>query len=203
MAKDWDGNKKSTFVTLGASNHTDHDRAENDYYATDPIAAEKLLEIEPEIHNIWECSCGAGHLAKVFEKNNKLNIASDIVDRGYHSETCGQNSDFLKLDLENYYNGSIVTNPPYKFALEFCEQALKIVNDGELVCMFLKLTFAEGKARRKFFDKYPPIRVWVSSSRLKCAMNGNFETMGSSAACYAWFVWRKGYKGTTTLKWFN
>ena len=25
MAKDWIGNKKSTFVTLGASNHTDKD----------------------------------------------------------------------------------------------------------------------------------------------------------------------------------
>ena len=32
--KDWTGSKKTTFVTLGASNHTDHDRAEYDYYAT-------------------------------------------------------------------------------------------------------------------------------------------------------------------------
>lgn len=50
---------------------------------------------------------------------------------------------------------------------------------------------------------YPPIRVWVSSSRLKCAMNGDFDKYGSSAAAYAWFVWEKGYKGETTVKWFN
>ena len=31
MSKDWTGNKKTTFVTLGASNHTDHERAEHDY----------------------------------------------------------------------------------------------------------------------------------------------------------------------------
>lgn len=24
-----------------------------------------------------------------------------------------------------------------------------------------------------------------------------------SAAAYAWFVWEKGYKGETTVKWFN
>ena len=29
MSKDWTGNKKTTFVTLGASNHTDHERAVN------------------------------------------------------------------------------------------------------------------------------------------------------------------------------
>ena len=49
----------------------------------------------------------------------------------------------------------------------------------------------------------PSIRVWVSSSRLKCAMNGDFEDFSSSAAAYAWFVWEKVYKGETTVKWFN
>lgn len=47
MAKDWIGNKKSTFVTLGASNHTDKERQREDYYATDPIAARLLLDVEP------------------------------------------------------------------------------------------------------------------------------------------------------------
>ena len=34
-------------------------------------------------------------------------------------------------------------------------------------------------------------------------MNGDFEAFGSSAAAYAWFVWEKGFKGETTVKWFN
>ncbi len=33
--RDWVGNKKSTFVTLGASNHAERPRQEHDYYATD------------------------------------------------------------------------------------------------------------------------------------------------------------------------
>lgn len=44
--KDWTGNKNSIFKTLGASNHTDKDREQHDYYATDPKAAELLLEVE-------------------------------------------------------------------------------------------------------------------------------------------------------------
>lgn len=41
MGLDWTGNKKSTFVQLGASNHSNKEREQNDFYATDP----KSLEI--------------------------------------------------------------------------------------------------------------------------------------------------------------
>ena len=42
--KDWTGNKKTTFVTLGASNHSDKEREIDDFYATDPHALEIFLE---------------------------------------------------------------------------------------------------------------------------------------------------------------
>lgn len=82
MGKDWIGNKKSTFVTLGASSHCDHERAENDFYATEPKAGELLMSLEPQLHNIWECACGDGSLSKVFDKYNKLSFSTDIVNRG-------------------------------------------------------------------------------------------------------------------------
>lgn len=44
MGKDWTGNGKSIFTTLGASNHTEKEREINDYYATDPIAVNALLQ---------------------------------------------------------------------------------------------------------------------------------------------------------------
>lgn len=69
--------------------------------------------------------------------------------------------------------------------------------------MFLKIQFLEGKARRELFEKYPPRVVYVSSSRLRCAMNGDFEKVASSAICYAWYVWEKGYTGETVLRWIN
>lgn len=77
--------------------------------------------------------------------------------------------------------------------------------ERKLQC-FLKLTFLEGKARKKLFEKYPPKVVYVSSSRLQCAKNGDFETYkksGGTAIAFAWFVWEKGYKGDTIIKWIN
>lgn len=87
-------------------------------------------------------------------------------------------------------------------ALQFVEKALSLVDDGRYVCMFFKLTFLEGKARRLFFDQNPPIRVWVSSSRLNCGRNGIVKNT-TSAVCYAWFVWQKGFKGHPEIRWFN
>ena len=196
MAKDWVGNS-SSFRTLGASNHTDTERQKEDYYATEPKATEWLCKLEQFEGRILEPSCGEGHMSKVLEAAGYEVVSRDIIDRGY-----GEVADFLAIDNQKW-DGNIVTNPPYKYAQQFVEKALSIIPEGKKVAMFLKLTFLEGKARRELFRSFPPIRVWVSSSRLKCAMNGDFETLGSSAVAYAWFVWEKGYHGATTVKWFN
>ena len=198
MRKDWTGNKNSTYTTLGASNHVDYDRAEHDYYATDPKAAELLLEIEPDLSDsIWECACGENALSDVFKSHGKTVRCSDLVVRCDGIEQL----DFLTCN-EPMHETDIVTNPPYKWALSFIEKALSLVDDGRYVCMFLKLTFLEGKARRLFFEQNPPIRVWVSSSRLNCLPTGQAKNQ-SSAVCYAWFVWKKGYKGYPEIRWFN
>ncbi len=43
--KDWSGNTNSVFKIISASNHTEEEREENDYYATSPIAIDKLYKI--------------------------------------------------------------------------------------------------------------------------------------------------------------
>ena len=174
--------KESLFKNLGASNHSKHERQPEDYYATDPIAAKLLLEVEPDLSNIWECACGEGHLAKIFDEAGKLGKATDLIDRGY-----GTVEDFL-LNKELYHNGDIVTNPPYKYAQEFVEHSLSKVDEGRKVCMFLKVLFLETQSRKKLFDKEPPKTIYVSSSRINCAKNGDFKTYNSSAIAYAWYV---------------
>ncbi len=81
---------------------------------------------------------------------------------------------------------------------------MEMIDPGHKVAMFLKLQFLEGKQRRELFKKWPPKVVYVSSSRLYCAMNGDFEKCRkSSAIAYAWYVWEKGYTGNPVIKWFN
>ncbi len=190
--------KESIFINLGASNHAKKgNREENDYYATEPIAGHLLLEVEPDLSNIWECACGEGHLAQVFDEAGKLGKATDLINRGY-----GAVEDFL-INTEPYHNGDIVTNPPYKHAQAFVENALERVDTGRYVCMFLRVLFLESQSRKKLFTTQPPKTVYVSSSRINCAKNGDFATYDSSAVAYAWFVWQKGYKGETIVKWIN
>lgn len=197
---DWTGNKNSIFKTLGASNHTEEERQNEDYYATDPIAAELLLSEETFNKNIWECACGEGHLANVFNRHGYNVRYSDIINR------CNNEIlDFLSPE-NTHWDGDIITNPPYKFAKEFVEKSLEIIPEGNKVAMFLKILFLEGKERKKLFQKYPPKIIYVSSSRILCAKNGDFQKMkdgGGSAVAYAWFIWEKGFKDNTIVKWIN
>lgn len=196
--KDWTGNSHTTFAIIGASNHSDVVRQKEDYYATEPKAAELLLQHCHLDGPIWEPACGERHLASVFERAGYDVRSSDIIRRC----DCEQ-LDFLSPDNLQMWNGDIVTNPPYKYAQQFVEHSLRLVPDGHKVCMFLKLTFLEGKARKSLFINTPPYRILVSSSRLICAMNGEFDKYPSSAVAYAWYVWVKGFKGMTTVEWIN
>ena len=144
-------------------------------------------------------ACGEGHLSKVLEEHGFEVISTDLIYRGFGDP---EPLDFLKDTLEDF-EGDIITNPPYKYALEFVQKALDSVQPGKKVAMFLKLQFLEGKSRKQFFLHNPPKVVYVSSSRLICAMNGEFEKYPSSAVAYAWFVWEKGFKGDPIIKWIN
>lgn len=199
--KDWTGNKKSTFVTLGANNHCDHEREIDDYYATDPKALEVFLDkIEEDgikLHNnIWECACGEGHLSKALENRGYKVWSTDLVDRGYGSG----NTDFLK-SVPDSWCGDVLTNPPYKYAKEFVEKALEVTRIGAYIVMFLKIQFLEGQARKKLFKKYPPKYVYVNSARQTCYINGDMSRKMSSASCYCWFVWQKGFNGEPIIRW--
>ena len=198
---DWIGNKNSIFKTLGASNHTEHERAERDFYATDSIAIDKLSKVYDIPKNILEPCAGNGDLSRRLKELGHNVESWDIVEREYPLEkVCNF---FEQTEIPKGY--SILTNPPYNMATEMVLHALNLVQDAQQVIMFLKIQFLEGKDRfNKIFKKYPPKYVFVSIERITCAMNGEFIKDGkkqSSAVCYAWFVWEKGYKGETTIKW--
>lgn len=198
MEKDWTGNKQSAFVTLGASNHSNTERAEHDFYATDRNSVRLFLDRFRLHRNVYECSCGTGDISEVLREYGYNVYSSDLIDRGYGVGGV----DFLKLNGKDL-NVDIVTNPPFKYCLEFVEHALDIVADGRYVVMFLKIQFLEGKKRSALFKKYPPRYVYVHSSRQLCYLNGDTSQKISSATCYCWFVWQKGFKGEPVIRWID
>ena len=124
---------------------------------------------------------------------------SDLLDRGYQGTEI---IDFL--NTQERFNGDIITNPPYKYAEAFVEKSLSLIEPGNKVAMFMGIQFIEGKKRREFLKRNKIKYVYVSSSRLNCAKNGDFvKYKGNSARCYAWYIWEKGFEGDTILRTFN
>ena len=180
--KDWTGNKRTAWGQTGASNHSDSERHEHDYYATPPTAVKDLLERE-DFENVWECACGEGHIAEVLKKKGILGKATDLIDRNY-----GDGLLNFRLCMDKW-DGDIITNPPYKYAMEFTEKALDLISEGRKLAMLLKIQFLESKKRIPLFKNSPPKRIYVWSGRMTCAINGDFESIThGSPMMFAWFV---------------
>lgn len=196
---------KNIFTQMGASSHSVSERQKEDFYSTDPRAVHVLFQMLSDLNidipdTIIETSVGMGHIAYVCEEYNKKVIGFDIVDRGYPGTIV---CDFLSIQDPIETNGPkmFIQNPPFKLALKFIERSLQHCDKGEYCCAFLKIQFLEGKERAKFFEVFPPKYVGVFSSRVSCSKNGGHYE--SSAMCYCWFIWEKGYEGRPQIVWIN
>ncbi len=205
MSKDWTGNGNSVYKTLGASSHAVSERQCDDYYATDPVAVEKLRNAVIIPPYVWECACGAGHLSRALMAGGFNVLSTDLVDRGFGYVGV----DFLKEErLPEYLQGEdccILTNPPYKYATEFVEHALELLPDSQPAFFLLKTNALEGKGRFDRLYRHGYLHgVYQFTERLLCAKNGDFEGMRvgcGSAVAYAWFLFRKVRAADTIIRW--
>lgn len=147
--------RANTFITMGANGLVSN-REENDFYATEPKATELLLEKEVFNKNILELCAGMGHMRDVLVSHGYNVTATDLIYRGI--------DDIKQEDVFNIkkFNGDIIANPPYKFALPILKHCLDIIPTWNKVAVFLKVLFLEGKERKKFFEENPPRYIYIS-----------------------------------------
>lgn len=144
---------------------------------------------------VWECACGNGAMSEVLKAHGLQVFSTDLIDRGY-GEVKGL--DFLE-ELPTIYKAEhIITNPPFKFAKPFIEQALKVTSGK--VCMLLRLAFLESADRYQLFQDTPLRTVYVFSKRLTMSAKGEGKSKGGMIP-FAWFVWEHGYKGKPQIEW--
>lgn len=196
---DWRVNRKANL--LWTTNN--ENREDNDFYATDPnslkVFLDRLKEDNIELsNNIWECACGIGTLSDVLKEYGYNVASSDIIDRGYPGT---QLINFLGIPETLLFKGDILTNPPYKYALDFIKTALNAIPEGNKVIMYLKIQFLEGKERKKFYKDNPPKYIYIFSERQTCYPNGDFSEKKGSSVCYCWYIWEKGFKGEPIIRW--
>jgi hypothetical protein len=184
---------RSKKIAMGMIGAPTGRRSHADYYPTPPEAVSALLERESFAGIVWEPACGDGAISRVLEDAGHNVISTDLVNRGF-----GQAGiDFLtaRRQVEN-----IVTNPPYAMALAFVRHALECVPPGGRVAMLLRLHFLEGVERYKFFLEHPPARIYIFSRKLpwRHAVTGQVTW---AMLPMAWYIWVKGYRGETVVRW--
>jgi len=169
-------------------------QSDADLYETPTKITEMIMnriEIE-EGAIVYEPADGRGAISQIVRNYGFRCDTSDIMD----------GVDFLKTQGSENYD-MVITNPPYKYAKEFVIKSLEHVRDGGLVVMLLRLSFLESAKRYHFFKDSGLLEVHISSKRITMyPANGNIPK-NSGTVAYAWFVWKKNFKGYSTLHWFN
>lgn len=199
--------------TLGASNLSEKQRANLDFYATDPRAINHLLIKMPELkqcQRVLEPAAGNGILADRFTELTGLIVDKyDIISR--RNDIIEQ--DYLELDCTGQYD-LIITNFPYaekdkNHPIGFSElmvKALKDVAPGGYFCSFQRLLHLESQKRyERIYSQYKPERIYVYAFRMNCFSNGDLNQKVAGAVAYTWTIWHKDvdgkYSETTTLDW--
>lgn len=179
-------------LSIVGSSRNNGERDADDFYPTPAYAVEELLKREVFIGNVWECACGEGDISQVLKKAGYEVISTDLIDRGY-----GEQIDFLKSNL---IADNIITNPPYKIALDFVLKAKK--QSTKKIAMFLKTVWLESESRYDMFQdkEFPLKKIYQFSKRVTLYKSG-IKMKNSGMIAYAWYVWDKEYKGNPTIDW--
>lgn len=184
--------KENKALSIVGSSRKNGEREEDDFYPTPAYVVEELLKREKFEGNIWECACGDGAISQVLKNEGFEVISTDLIDRNF-----GEQLNFLESNL-NVDN--IITNPPYKFALDFILKAKQSSN--KKIAMFLKTVFLESSSRFEMFQdtKFPLKTVYQFSKRVSLYKNG-IKMKNSGMIAYSWYVWDKDYVGKPQIEW--
>jgi hypothetical protein len=157
------------------------------FTCVEAIASLIALEGDRLPTSLWEPAAGDGAIVHPLRETGRLAIASDIHDYGLGG--CAI-QDYLTTDPPAGIHG-IVTNPPYKHALQFAQKALSEV---PYVAFLVRSNFdIEGVKRMGFRASDPPARIWRSARRLP--MMHRYGWTGNRAPSntpHCWLVWEDG-----------
>jgi tRNA G10 N-methylase Trm11 len=185
----------------------DPNRRTNDFYPTPPLATFVLTKYCKPPRDIVEPCAGRGNISVELVRNGHNVLSYDLNE--YSDSLCSINTsyDAMELPKPTGFDG-VVTNPPYHKDLPR-KMAEKWIGEYDYVAMFLRLTFLEGKKRKKLFTNHPPSDIIFLSDRVQFKKDSiepieKKHQIGGMIA-YAWFVWdkRHTWSGLCKPQWVN
>jgi hypothetical protein len=179
-----------TSPAVMAQRHEPHDSL--DFFPTPPWGTRALCDalqgfgFDLGLRTVAEPACGEGHMARPLAEFFATVHASDIHPYGF-----GEVADFLFPS--NHRPDWIITNPPFRLALQFAQTALDRAQEG--VALLVRSAWLEGVERhRELFEPHPPFAVAQFVERLPMH-RGRLLKDGSTATAYCWVIWVKGHPG--------
>ena len=165
-------------------------RNEGDFYRTPPEIVEEILrEWKPAVPpaTILEPAAGDGAMLGPL-RTAFPDAVIDAFDVAPRHPDIKQRTFFMEQD--GRYD-LIITNPPFRHALDFAERSLAMLNPGGHLILFLRLQFMASKKRSRFFKMHLPEAVYVLPQR------PSFKNGTTDWSDYCWMVWRAGGKRRT------
>ena len=163
----------------------DEDQAQ--LYCTPPHITAALLKREQFPGTIWEPAAGQGHIVQVFRPSNPNIFASDKYDHGFRP--C-RVEDFLTSTRQA---DNIVTNPPYKFKVEFLARAKMLARRKIAMLLPVDVEYSVD-----FFDNHKADRNFPWKALYGCVQAVPFQNLRGfwGRIRVGWFVFERGYEGT-------
>lgn len=165
-----------------------------DDFPTPPWAARAFCHWldAPRDQTVWEPAANRGYLAKGLRDHFDTVWCSDVHDYGAGFAL----HDFLMPGTPLHRPDWVITNPPFRLALEFVERGLDVAHIG--VAVICRSVWAESHTRfERLFKERPP--AWIVQHVERVPMvKGRYDPDASTATGYSWFVWRKDQPPRTT-----
>lgn len=200
--------KSLTDIYVGVQQNSET-RSKNDLYPTPPLGTYALIsELDKRIpKTVIEPCAGRGHIAAELRRHGHNVIASDLYE--YENLVSDVKSGIDVFSYTTQSNVAMITNPPYHKDLPRLITEHFINNEIDFVALFLRLTFLEGKKRKKLFTEHPPSDIIFISDRINFGPASVMETepfekkdqIGGMIA-YAWYVFdRNSPHINTRIRW--
>lgn len=171
-----------------------------DDFPTPPWATRALIEHVIGSNTVKEqtClepACGRGYMARPLKEYFKhVDAADAYIYNGY-----GEQRDFLIHPHSVKSYDWVITNPPFRLAEEFIQNALPIARVG--VAILARTVFLESIGRyENIFQKNPPSKFAQFTERVPM-IKGRVDPKATTATGYAWFVWEHSKLKSPQLLW--
>ena len=166
----------------GAQRHTD------DFYATPAWVTRAVLPLLDKPKRVLEPCAGTGAIVLACRQQwPTATIDAVELDADRCAEIIGADHalcrNWFDVPWESRHS-LIITNPPFKLALEFINRSLEL---ADTVAMLLRLNFLGSQKRAPFWRTHP-CGVYVLPRRPSFT-----EDNRTDSTEYAWFVWGNGH----------